>query len=87
MELLIAMCFVVGFAVISGFIAGLIVISIHYRNDSELFIFTFFGFGVMLAKDYHFKSKVNIANKSKGRSFFVIAPYWFNKYVYNFGVK
>jgi hypothetical protein len=79
----------VGFCTISVIFVTLIFLSIKFgfKKDSYL-LFTIFDFGLIYTYDNSAsKEKLNLINKSEDKNWFITAPKWFNKYVWNFGVK
>lgn len=91
MELITTAATYVGYVVLF-FIALAIVLFIftyvvEFTNNENYFCFKIFKFGVLYAKNEDMAKRCNALIKSNNKKLFVEAPMWFNKYVYNFGVK
>lgn len=81
--------FLIGIGAITClFVALLVIVSYtNYDNSEDFFLFSFFGFGVIVAKSEKLKSNLAKVRGSKNanRKLYVTAPIWFNKYVFNIG--
>ncbi len=91
MELITIVATYVGYVVLS-LIALIIVLyilafAIEVKNNENYFCFSIFRFGLLYAKKEDIAKQCNDLTKSNNKRWFVAAPMWFNKYVYNFGVK
>lgn len=54
--------------------------------NGQGFMFTFCGFGFVYAEEgTQLNHNINNVRKTEGRRWFFTAPYWFNKYVANWG--
>ena len=74
---LIALCYIIAF----------LIDVIEFTNTENYFCFKIFGFGLLYAKKEDIAKQCNALTKSNNKRWFVAAPMWFNKYVYNFGIK
>ena len=77
---------VVGLALHIIALVCLIITSTEYINDDRVFILTVFGFGIVKAKDDEHIKLFNKLRKTKDKRWFIEAPVWFNRTIYNFGV-
>lgn len=58
-----------------------------YRNDDKFFSIRFLGFGIIKPKEDHALKMFNHFRKTHNKKVFIDSPQWFNKYIYNFGVR
>lgn len=67
-------------------VAALLPLNISWRGG-EYWMVSYFGFGVLYA--YGDKTITNLSKlrKVERQKLFIEAPQWFNKHVYNFGVR
>ena len=79
----------VGFCTISLIFVTLIFLATRFEFEKNCYLlFTFLGFGLIYTYDNSpQQEKLNELTKSKNKKLFINAPVWFNKYVWNFGVK
>lgn len=60
-------------------------LSFGFKKDSHV-LFTIFGFGLIYTYDNSEAKKIlNLINKSENKNWFITAPKWFNKHVWNIG--
>ena len=79
----------VGFCTLSAIAVFLVFLSIRFEIEKNGYVlFTFLGFGLIYtyANSNH-REKLNELRKSQNQKIFINAPVWFNKHVWNFGVK
>lgn len=75
----------VGYIVLFAIAGALVVLAFDIDNNDHMFVFTFLGFGIIVVKSEQFKAKANKWRQTSGRTVFINAPQWFNKYVWNIG--
>ena len=76
-----------GAALWVGIICFVILFNIRYKNEKTALLITFFKFGFIYCRDEKLARSLNKIRKTSGRRLFIEAPIWFNRHIYNFGVK
>jgi len=94
MELITVVATYVGYVVLSlvtliaaCYIIAFLIDVIEFKNNENYFCFAIFRFGLLYAKKEDIAKQCNDLTKSNNKRWFVAAPMWFNKHVYNFGIK
>lgn len=76
----------VGYGVLATSVVILVTLVIDYSFNDDFSFVTVFGFGLMKAKpDTVFYRNINKLRDTEGQIWFVIAPTWFNRYIWNIG--
>jgi len=77
----------VGYLVVGVCLFLVLLWPLEYVNNKGFFSITYLGFGFLWAKDEALIERCSQLRKVKRQRLFIEAPTWFNKYVYNFGVR
>jgi len=84
MEILNSAALIVGYIVLVLAVGFVLLLCFDFENNAHLTVFTFLGFGIIVAKSEEYKAKVNKWRQTTGRTVFITAPAWFNR-IWNIG--
>lgn len=76
-----------GYVILISVCIFVLIMPLSYRNDEDCFWITYFDIGILVAKSEETIESLSKLRKVKRQRVFINAPHWFNKYVYNFGVR
>lgn len=82
---LIAEC--IGWLVMLFFVVFSAIIPLSYHNSDEVFWITYFDVGILIAKSEKMIDRLSKLRGSKRQRVYINAPSWFNRHIYNFGIR
>ena len=87
MEAITTLATMVGYAVLAVILLITIMWPAEIVNEDSHFSFTYFEFGFLYAKSEALIVEFSKLRKVERQQLFINAPFWFNKYIYNFGIR
>lgn len=80
---IIAMYF--GYGCMAFLLAAILFFGTTLEKSLHIWAASFFGFGIIICRSESAKKRGNKVRKTEGKTVFITAPYWFNRYVWNIG--